>query len=115
MLGKIGLPLLALGAMLGIGAAKPANAQVQFGVQVGPTYPYCSVYDPYCTPYAYDPYVYAAPAPYVYGGWGWGHGDHDWDRGYRGGYAVRGGHEFHGGGGGFRGAGGGHGGRGGRR
>ena len=113
MLGKVGLPLLALGAMLGIGAAKPANAQVLFGVQVEPSYPYCSVYDPYCTPYAYLPYVYSAPAPYVYGGWARGHRDHD--DGNRGGYAFRGGHEFHGGGGGFRGAGefhgGGHGGR----
>ena len=98
MLRKVGLPLLALGAMLGVGAAKPANAQVQFGVGAGPAYPYCSVYDPYCTPYAYDPYVYTAPVPYVYGGWGGGHGDHDRDRGYRGGYANRGGQEFHGGG-----------------
>ncbi|HKE21677.1 MAG TPA: hypothetical protein VKB88_04750 [Bryobacteraceae bacterium] len=125
MLKKVGLPMMALGAMLVLGAPKAAKAQVGLGVQVGPSYaapysPYCSVYDPYnCPPYVYSyPYAY----PYVYGGgWGWGggwHGDHD--RGFRGGYgyggrAFSGGGGFHGGGairggGGFHG-GGGHGGR----
>lgn len=115
MLGKLGLPVMALGAMLAFGTTKPANAQVRFGVQVGPAYSYpaCTVYDPYnCPPYAYSPYpVY--PAPYVYGGWGWHH-DRDWDRGERG-RAFEGGREFHGdrgrdhGGNAFRGREGGHG------
>jgi hypothetical protein len=67
----IGIPLLALAAMLTIVSARPADAAVRFGVQVGPpvypgpyAYPY-SYYDPYYGPYAY-PYSYGYAYPYGY-------------------------------------------------
>jgi hypothetical protein len=107
MLKKLGLPVMALAALLTFATPKPAAAKVHFGVVVGapPVYtPYCSAYDPYCSPYAYTytspyspyayPYSYGYPAPYVYGGWGW-HGDHHEHREFRG-REFHGRHEFHG-------------------
>lgn len=86
MLKSLGLPLLALAAMLSFASPKPAEAKVHFGVVVGAppvySYQYCSPYDPYCSPYTYSyPYAYSYPypyyQPYVYGGWGWGHRNHE--------------------------------------
>lgn len=72
MLKKIGLPILALAAVMAFAAPQKADARVRFGISVGaPVYvapapapaPY---YDPY---YAGDPNYYAPPAvdPYAYG------------------------------------------------
>jgi hypothetical protein len=106
MLKRLGFPLMALAGMLMFTAPKQANAEVRFGIGVGPAPayaydPYCSVYNPYCTAYA-APYVYSSP--YVYGGFGSGHHDWDRDREFQGGSAFRGegfrgGESFHGGGG----------------
>jgi len=126
MIKKIGLPLMALAAVLAFGAPKQADAQVRFGVGVGiggpayvapapyvapyAPYGYCSVYDPYCAGYA--PYV--GPSVGIGLGWGGGYGygyghpaivNRGYGGGFRGGYgggfhgnAVRGGGGFHGGG-----------------
>jgi hypothetical protein len=111
MLKKLGIPTLAVIAMLAIVGAAPAQAGVHFGIGIGgPVYTYPSPYA-YSYPYGYyNPYpYYSTPyysAPYVYpyggyyGGWGWGH-DRDGgryehhDRGFRGheGGGYRGGHE----------------------
>ena len=59
MLRRIGLPLLALAAMLMFLAPTHADARVGFGVFVGPSYPaYPYAYGyPYAYPYGYyDPY-----------------------------------------------------------
>jgi hypothetical protein len=71
MIKKIGLPLIALTAVLAFATPKQADARVRFGVGVGiggPAYvaPYPSYASPYCGPYApcYGPYPgYAAPGP----------------------------------------------------
>jgi hypothetical protein len=89
MLKKIGIPVLALAALVGVGAPRTAKAaSVHFGVAIGapvytapaPVYPYGAQYvDPYAPNYAP---AYVAPAPYVapYVGFGWGSGhDRDWD------------------------------------
>lgn len=72
MLKKLGIPILALGAMLSL-APRPAQARVHFGVYVGPRVvapPYYYSYDPYYDPYyGYPPtytYRYYAPAPRYY-------------------------------------------------
>ena len=109
MLKKIGLPMMALAGMMAVTAAKPASAQVRFGVGAAPAYgvapaynydPSCSAYNPYNAPV----YTYQSVSPYVYGVRG--DRDHDdWDRGHdfharaadRGGDAHRGGESFHGG------------------
>ena len=80
MLKSLGLPLLALAAMLTFASPKPAEAKVHFGVVIGsppvyPYYQYCSPYDPYCSPFPYSyPYAYGYRypyyQPYVFGGWG---------------------------------------------
>ena len=81
MLKKVGLPLLALAALLMAVPAQKANAAVRFGVTVGgPAYAYPAYPGPYAYPYSdpyYNPYPsYVVPAPgYVYGG-GWR--DHEW-------------------------------------
>jgi hypothetical protein len=113
MLKKIGLPIIALLALLVFITPAPAHAGVRFGVAVGPAYPYGYAY-PYTYPYAYaNPYYYNGyPAyPYVAPGVGlgfsyWGGGGHGYYRApaYRGGggwhgQAYRGG----GHGGGYRG------------
>lgn len=113
---KIGIPLIALAAMLAFVNPRPADAAVRFGVYLGgpvyPAYPYAypySYYDPYYQPYAY-PYSYGYAYPYgyaspYYGGLYWGGGYHGHiEHGFRGGE-----HGFRGGARGFRG-GGGHGG-----
>jgi hypothetical protein len=77
MLKKVGLPLLALAALMMVIPAQKANAAVRFGVTVGgPAYAYPAYPGPYAYPYpgpyfnAYPSYV--APAPgYVYGYGGW--------------------------------------------
>src|SRR5689334_14098527 len=89
MLKRLGIPLIALAAMLTPLAARPAKAGVQFGVSVGvpgyvyPTAPYA--YDPYVDPYAYDPYAYTYSYPvvptYVYPNRTWrAHDRDDWGR-----------------------------------
>jgi len=70
MIRKLGIPLVAIFALLVLFTAPQASAAVRFGVYVGgpayaypaPAYPY-----PYPGPYynSYPPYGYAAPA-YVY-------------------------------------------------
>jgi hypothetical protein len=120
MLKKIGLPMIALAALMAFGAPRSAEARVHFGVAIGapvyaaPVAPYSYGYGyapgPYADPY-YAPPAYVAPAPvYVepYLGLGWGGYGHGYGHGYvRGGYApaFRGGTVGHGGGfrGGFRG------------
>jgi hypothetical protein len=90
MLKKIGLPFLALAAMLMVIPPQTANAAVRFGVVIGggPVYPYPAYPGPYAYPYAYpDPYynayppysVYSYPAPaYVYPHGSWrGHERHE--------------------------------------
>jgi hypothetical protein len=80
MLKRLGVPALALGAMLALASPKPADAKVHFGVYVGP--PYYSYPYPYPGP-AY-PYYYGGPGYYGY--WGgyygphghWHHYHHDW-------------------------------------
>jgi uncharacterized membrane protein YgcG len=93
---NIGMPVLALMAILVCISPRPADAAVRFGVYLGgpvyPTYPYAypySYYDPYYQPYAY-PYSYGYAYPYgyaspYYGGlyWGGGHGGH-FEHGFRG-------------------------------
>ena len=85
MLKKIGIPVLALAALVGFGAPRTAKAaDVHFGVAIGnpvyaapaPVYQYPAPYvDPYYAP------TYVAPAPYVapYYGWGGSWRDHDRD------------------------------------
>jgi hypothetical protein len=70
MLKKLGVPALALGAMLALASPKPADAKVHFGVYVGP--PYYSYPYPYPGPYNY-PYYYGGPGYYGYWGGYYGH------------------------------------------
>jgi hypothetical protein len=113
---KIGMPMLALAAILAFMSARPADAAVRFGVFLGgPAYPAYSYVYPYSyyDPYYYGPYVYpysygyAYPYGYAspyYGGLYWGggrreHFEHEFrERGFRGGE-----HGFRGGERGFRG------------
>jgi hypothetical protein len=65
MLKKIGLPILALAAVMAFAAPQKADARVRFGVSIGgPVYvapaPAPYAYDPY---YAGDPYYVAPVAP----------------------------------------------------
>ena len=98
MLKKIGLPILALAAMLVLIPAPKASAAVRFGVYVGgpvyayPAYPYPAP-PPYYNAYPpYPAYEYPAPAyvyPYAYWGGYWrGHDRHEYyehrDRGWHG-------------------------------
>jgi hypothetical protein len=68
MLKKLGIPTLALVAMLTLISPPTANARVRFGVTVGSPY-YYTYPAPY--PYVYSyPYYYSYPRPvYVYPGW----------------------------------------------
>jgi hypothetical protein len=106
MLKKIGIPALALLAMLVLASPPPAAAEVHFGVFVGPPAPAYPVYPgyynapvypyPYVAPgYAYPGYAYPA---YGYGYYGYGRGWRDHDRHYDYGH-LRGdyrGHSFRG-------------------
>ncbi len=112
MLRRIGLPLVALAALVVLLAPSPAAAKSHFGfgVFVGPSYPvypYDYTYPyPYSYPrYYYDPYYY--PYAYysypAYGYWGgsyyWrGHRDRDEFRGRGWGRGSRGDHDFRSGG-----------------
>src|ERR1700743_2793142 len=92
MIKKIGLPLIALTAVLAFATPKQADARVRFGVAIGgPVYtapvPYAYPYNPYyAAPYPGYP-GYIAPTPYVgpsvgvgigigggWGGYGYGRG-----------------------------------------
>jgi hypothetical protein len=111
---KIGIPILALLAILAVLNPRPADAAARFGVYLGaPVYPapyaypynyYGPYYGPYAYPYSYGyayPYGYASP---YYGGlyWGGGHGER-FEHEFRG-HGFRGGeHGFRGGEHGFRG------------
>jgi len=65
MLKKLGIPTLALVAMLTLISPPTANARVRVGVTVGS--PYYYTYNPYV--YSY-PYYYSYPRPvYVYPRW----------------------------------------------
>jgi hypothetical protein len=75
MLKKLGIPVMALAALLLLFAPHPAKAEVHFGVYLGaPVYSYPAYpVDPYAYSYAYPysdyysyPYAYATPyvAPY---------------------------------------------------
>ena len=68
MLKKLGIPTLALVAMLTLISPPTANARVRFGVTVGSPY-YYTYPAPY--PYVYSyPYYYSHPRPvYVYPSW----------------------------------------------
>ena len=90
MIKKLGIPILALAALLCFGAPRKAEAAVRFGIGVGvaPAYPYYSPY--YAAPVPYSPYVdpydYAYPgyvAPYAAAPYGYGYG---FGLGWRGGY-----------------------------
>jgi hypothetical protein len=69
MLKKLGIPTLALVAMLTLISPPTANARVRFGVTVGS--PYYYTYQAYPYPYVYSyPYYYSYPRPvYVYPRW----------------------------------------------
>ena len=69
MLKKLGLPTLALVAMLTLFSPPMANARVRVGVTVGS--PYYYTYPAYSSPYVYSyPYYYSYPRPvYVYPRW----------------------------------------------
>ena len=84
MLKKLGLPTLALMAVLGLAGAPGAQAGVHFGVRIGPAYPPPYVYSqPYYYGYSYpDYYVYPPDYGYSFGYWG-GHRDR-WYREHRG-------------------------------
>lgn len=100
MLKKIGLPIMALAAVMAFAAPPKADARVRFGVAIGgpayvapaPAYPYGYGYgygsgpyyaapSPYVAPYAYG---YSQPyysTPYYGGGLGFSFGGHrDFDR-----------------------------------
>jgi hypothetical protein len=68
MLKKLGIPTLALVAMLTLISPPKANARVRIGVTVGSPY-YYTYQAPY--PYVYSyPYYYSYPRPvYVYPRW----------------------------------------------
>ena len=71
MLKKLGIPTLALVAMLTLISPPSANARVRFGVTIGSPY-YYTYQAPYpYVPYAYSyPYYYSYPRPvYVYPRW----------------------------------------------
>jgi hypothetical protein len=98
MIKKIGLPLLALTAMLAFATPKQADARVRVGVAIGGpvyagpvpyAYPYYGPYNPY---YAAPYPAYVAPAPaYVSPSVGVGIGiGGGWGRGYYGGPVNRG-------------------------
>jgi hypothetical protein len=82
MIKQIGLPLIALTAVLAFAAPKQADARVRFGVAIGgPVYapPVVAPYaNPYYNPYYAAPYpAYVAPAPVYVGpsvGLGFGYG-----------------------------------------
>ena len=87
MLKRIGIPVIALAAMLTLFGPHQASAATRFGVYVGPSYP---VYQPYAYPYGYGyyPYGYYPYATYPPGysfsfGWhrrhheGWEHRRHE--------------------------------------
>ena len=86
MLKKIGFTTAALFGLLLVGNAKPAKADVRFGVYLGaPAYTY--PVDPYAYsnaypyPYGYTAPVYRAPsyvAPYSYGYRDRDHDRHEW-------------------------------------
>jgi hypothetical protein len=110
MLKKLGIPILAVVAILMMAGAPQASARVHFGVGVvvGPPY-YAYPLGPYAYsapyPYAYPPYYYGYPGPYyygygpgVYGYWRGGHHYGYRDYGYRG----RGFRGYRGGGRGYR-------------
>jgi hypothetical protein len=108
MIKKIGLPLIALTAMLAFATPKQADARVRFGVSIGaPVYAGPAPYVPYGYP-AYNPYyaapypAYVAPGPVYVGpsvgvgfGWGGGYGGYGYsrpaivNRGYNGGFRGR--------------------------
>ena len=70
MLKKLGIPTLALIAMLTLISPPTANARVRFGVTVGSPY-YYTYQAPYPYVYSYPyPYYYSYPRPvYVYPSW----------------------------------------------
>jgi hypothetical protein len=80
MLKKLGIPVLALVAMLTLVSPPKANARVRFGVTVGSPY-YYTYPAPYPYVYSYPYSYYGYPRTYVYGGWYHRHHDH-----YRHGY-----------------------------
>ena len=122
MIKKIGLPLIALTAMLAFATPKQADARVRFGVAIGgPVYtapvpygypyygPYGGYVSPYYSPYYTAPYGYVGPSVGVgigigggYGGYYGGHygGPAVVNRSYGGGF--HGGGSFRGGGHGRR-------------
>jgi hypothetical protein len=73
MLKKLGLPVLALAALMAFAAPQKADARVRFGISIGgPVYTAPVPVAPYGYGYSYpeyqvDPYAYGyvAPAPYV--------------------------------------------------
>jgi len=89
MIKKIGIPILALAALVGFGAPRTAKAaDVHFGISIG-----APVYTAPAPVYPYTPYV----APYYSYTWGnnWrGHDrdHHDWDRHDRGHHDSHDGH-----------------------
>ena len=103
---RLGIPVLALAALLAMFTPTPASAAVRFGVYLGgPAYPYAYQYgypysEPYYAPYAYGGYPYGYLNPYYDGFyWGGGHGHHEHREFRGGGHGFHaGGHEFHGGG-----------------
>lgn len=113
MLKKLGIPILALAALLAFAAPTPAQAKVRFGFSIGPAYPvspyvyaypygypHYYAYGPYY-PYAY-PYAYGYPYGYYSGGFYWGghrgldrharveHHFRGSERGFRGGHVSHG-------------------------
>jgi len=106
---QLGLPMLALAAVMMFAGAPKANAQVDSRFhRYGYPFAYNPYYYPYYQPYYY-PYGYGYSYPYYYGGRFFGGHDRDdrgrldrgrFGRGFGGGFhgnAFRGGGGFHGG------------------
>lgn len=68
MLKKIGIPLLALAAMVTVVPAQKASAAVRFGITIGgPAYSYPVAPYAYCSPYTNDYYSYPSYQAPIYG------------------------------------------------
>ena len=75
MIAKLGIPILALAAMLGLATPKPAEARVGFGLYFGQPGYYSPYYAPYYNPY-YNPYYFYPGYRFYNPGFFYGPGPH---------------------------------------